>query len=136
MKTLTIKSAQNVPIHSSYIVEVDGEKIGLMKAGETKYFDIAENTATLMVRMQGAKSNSVDISENTHHSLIINSKKQILNSLLFTLSFFAISFAINYYVRLQLEYLVMIQIVLAFLIYTVYKKTKFNNLQLSLLKNI
>lgn len=136
MKTLTIKSAQNVPIHSSYIVEVDEEKIGLMKAGETKYFDIAENAATLMVRMQGAKSNSVDISENTHHSLIINSKKQILNSLLFTLSFFAISFAINYYVRLQLEYLVMIQIVLAFLIYTVYKKTKFNNLQLSLLKNI
>ena len=136
MKTLTIKSAQNVPIHSSYIVEVDGAKIGLMKGGETKYFDIAENAATLMVRMQGAKSNSVDISENTHHSLIINSKKQILNSLLFTISFIAISFAINYYVRLQLEYLVMIQIVLAFLIYTVYKKTKFNNLQLSLLKNI
>lgn len=136
MKTLTIKSAQNVPIYYSYIVEVDGEKIGSMKAGETKYFDIEENAATLMVRMQGAKSNSVDISENTHHSIIINSKKQFLNSLLFTLSFFAISFAINYYVRLQLEYLVMIQIVLAFLIYTVYKKTKFNNLQLSLLKNI
>ena len=116
MKTLTIKSAQNVPIHSSYIVEVDGEKIGLMKAGETKYFDIEENAATLKVRMQGAKSNSVDISENTHHSVIINSKKQILNNLLFTLIFFAISFAINYYVRLQLEYLVMIQIVLAFLI--------------------
>ena len=136
MKTLTIKSAQNIPIHSSYIVELDGEKIGLTKAGETKYFDIEENAATLMVRMQGAKSNSVDISENTHHSVIINSKKQILNNLLFTLSFFAISFGVNYYVKLQLEYLVMIQIVLAFLIYTMYKKTKFNNLQLTLLKNI
>lgn len=136
MKTLTIKSAQNIPIHSSYIVEVDGEKIGLMKAGATEYFDVDENAKTISVKMQGAKSNSVDISENAHHSLVINSKKQILNNLLFTLSFFAISFGINYYVRLQLEYLVMIQIVLAFLIYTVYKKTKFNNLQLSLLKNI
>ena len=75
----------NIPIHSSYIVEVDGEKIGLMKAGETKYFDIEENAATLLVKMQGAKSNSVDISENAHHSLVINSKKQILNNLLFTL---------------------------------------------------
>lgn len=136
MKTLTIKTAQNIPIHSSYIIEVDDKKIGLLKPGETGYFDIEVDAKSIVAKMQGAKSNPVDISGNQHHALIIDSKKQILNNLIFSMSFLALSLIINFYLKLKLEYLVMIQISIGLLLYILYKKTKFNTLKLTLIKNI
>lgn len=134
MKTITIKSSQNIPVHSSFIIKVDDKKIGLVKVGSTEYFEIQENAKKIVATLQGAKTNAVDISENKHHFLIIDSKKQILNNLIFALSFLALSFGINFYLKLELEYRVMIQIILAFILYALYKKTKFNNLQLSLIE--
>lgn len=134
MKTLTIKAAQNIPILSSYIIEVDGKKIGLLKPGETAYFDIEEDAKSIVAKMQGAKTNFVDISENIHYSLIINYKKQVLNSVLLFIAFLLLCFGINYYIKLELMYLIMIQIVLAFILYTIFKKTRLNTLQLSLIK--
>ena len=136
MKTLTIKTAQNIPIHSSYIIEVDGKKIGLLKPGETGYFDIEDDAKSIIAKMQGAKTNLVDISENTHHALIINSKNQILNGLFFSILFLALSFMINYFLKLTFENLMMLQIALGFLLYLLFKKTKLNALKLTLMKNI
>ena len=136
MKTLTIKTAQNIPILSSYIIEVDGKKIGLLKPGETAYFDIEEDAQSIIAKMQGAKTNPVDISENTHHSLMINSKKQILTNYILLFIFLILSFLINYYINLEFMYLMMMQIILAFILYTIFKKSKFNTLKLTLIKNI
>ena len=136
MKTLTIKTAQNIPIHSSYIIEVDGKKIGLLKPGETAYFDIEEDAKSIVAKMQGAKTNTVDISENHHHALVVNNKKQLLNNYIFLFIFLILSFGINYYINLEFMYLMMIQIIVAFILYTIFKKTKLNALELSLMKNI
>ena len=136
MKTLTLKSAQNIPAHYSYAVEVDGVKIGLLKAGETEYFDIEENATSILVRMQGAKSNSIDISENTHQCLIINSKKLLIYNYLFSGVFLIITFIILFSTNFSLEINAAINISIAIMLYLIFKKSKFSCLQISLIKNI
>ena len=134
MKTLTIKSGQNIPVHSSYSIEIDGNHIGKIKAGATEYFDINENASSIVVKMQGVKSNSIDISENTHHFLMINSKKQLVNGYVFSAIFFIISLCITFLFSLNLELNAMINFALAIILYILFKKSKLNTLQLALIK--
>lgn len=83
MKTLTIKTAQNIPIHSSYIIEVDGKNIGSVKPGSTEYFEIREQAKNLTVRTRNAESKTIEISEDRHHLIIINTKRKFANSFSF-----------------------------------------------------
>ena len=136
MKTLTIKTAQNIPIHSSYIIEVDGKKIGLLKPGETGYFDIDEDAKSIVAKMQGAKTNTLDISENQHHALMIDAKKLIFNNLFFFIIIFGLSFGLNYFLNLDLEYFALMQLALGLIFYLLFRKTKLNTLKLTLIKNI
>lgn len=135
MKTLTIKTTQNIPTYPSYTIEVDGKKIGEMKAGTTAHFEIEENAQKIIAKLQGSKTEILDISENRYHLLIIDYKKQLFQTFILLGVFLIVSQAMTFLFRLPIHYNMMINVGIALILYFIYKKSSFNGIKISITEN-
>ncbi|MFC6269211.1 hypothetical protein [Frigoriflavimonas asaccharolytica] len=135
MKTLTIKTAQNIPTYPSYIIEVDGKKIGEMKAGTTAYFDVDENSKSILAKLQGSRTEILDISANRHHLLIIDYKKELIQTFILVGIFLLLSQGMTFLFQLQIHYNMLINVTLAGMLYLIFKKTSFNGMKISIAEN-
>ena len=135
MKTLTIKTAQNVPAYASYNIYVDEEKIGTLKPSSTAYFEIEDDAKSIIAKMQGSKTETLDISENRHHLLIIDCKKQLIHGYILTGIFLIVSLSMTFFLKSDLEFNFLINLGIFGLLYFIYKKTSFNGIKISIAEN-